>query len=38
VLVDEGIEVVDAMEHLSYNVINSYVGEKTPIWCMDYCE
>ena len=36
VLVDEGMEVVDAMEHLSYNVINTYVGEKTPIWCMDY--
>lgn len=38
VLVDEGMEVVDAIEHLSYNVINSYVGEKTPIWCMDNYE
>ena len=34
----KGMEVVDAIEHLSYNVINSYVGEKTPIWCMDNYE
>ena len=25
----------DAMEHFSYNVSGSYVGEKTPIWCSD---
>jgi hypothetical protein len=25
----------DAIEHFEYNVINSYVGEKTPIWCVD---
>ena len=35
-VVEEGMEVIDAIEHLSYNVINSYVGEKTPIWCVDY--
>lgn len=32
----EGMDEIDAIEHLSYNVINSYVGEKTPIWCIDY--
>ena len=36
ILADEGMEVIDAIEHLSYNVINSYVGENTPIWCIDY--
>ena len=36
ILVEEGMEIIDAIEHLSYNVINSYVGEKTPIWCIDY--
>jgi len=25
----------DAIEHLNYNVIGSWVGEKTPIWCYD---
>lgn len=25
----------EATEHLDFNVINSYIGEKTPIWCMD---
>jgi hypothetical protein len=25
----------DAMEHFSFNVSGGYVGEKTPIWCLD---
>lgn len=25
----------NAMEHFSFNVSGSYVGEKTPIWCWD---
>lgn len=25
----------DAMEHFSFNVSGSYMGEKTPIWCSD---
>ena len=25
----------DALEHFYYNVSGSYVGEKTPIWCVD---
>ena len=35
ILVEEGMSEYDAMEHFEYNVINSYVGEKTPIWCVD---
>jgi len=26
----------DAMEHFSFNVVNAYVGDKTPIWCNDF--
>lgn len=25
----------DAIDYFNYNVSGSYVGEKTPIWCMD---
>ena len=25
----------DALEHYYFNVVGSYVGEKTPIWCED---
>jgi len=25
----------DALEHFYYNVSGSYVGDKTPIWCID---
>jgi len=25
----------DAVEYFDYNVKGSYVGEKTPIWCLD---
>lgn len=25
----------DAYEHFIYNVSRSYVGDKTPIWCVD---
>ena len=32
---DENMSDIDAMEYLDYNTINSYVGDKTPIWCMD---
>ena len=35
ILIEEGMGEYDAMEHFEYNVINSYVGEKTPIWCVD---
>jgi len=29
------MEFTDACEHFSFNVSGSYVGEKTPIWCLD---
>ena len=32
VLIDEGMEEIDAIEYLQYNVLNAYVGEKTPIY------
>ena len=35
VLIDEGMDEDDAMEHFYYNVEGSYVGEKTPIWSDD---
>ena len=35
ILVQEGMTMEDALEHLEFNVINAYVGEKTPIWCQD---
>lgn len=25
----------DALEHFEFNVSGSYVGDKTPIWCLD---
>lgn len=30
----EGMDPVDAMEHLDYNVINAYVGKHTPIFLL----
>tara|TARA_R110002020_G_scaffold2400_4_gene11103 strand:+ start:116 stop:367 length:252 start_codon:yes stop_codon:yes gene_type:complete len=38
ILIAEGMDKEDAMEHLSFNVMGAYVGEKTPIWCMDNYE
>ena len=36
VLVMEGMDADDAIEHLDYNVVSAYVGEKTPIYiCLD---
>ena len=31
-LVAEGMEYNDAVEHIEYNVIGNYAGEKTPIY------
>ena len=31
-LEDEGMNVLDAYEHFSYNIAGGYVGEKTPIF------
>ena len=37
ILMDEDMDMdeTDAMEHFTFNVSGSYVGEKTPIWCWD---
>ena len=38
ILIDEGMDELDALEHLAFNTMGAYVGEKTPIWCMDNYE
>ena len=35
ILINEGMEYRDALEHFGYNVAGSYVGEMTPIFCND---
>jgi len=35
ILTEEGMSEEDAHEYFSFNVSGAYVGEKTPIWCMD---
>lgn len=35
-ILTEDMSEEDAIEYFDYNVKGSYVGEKTPIWCMDY--
>ena len=32
ILIDDDMTYEDALEHMEYNVVNSYVGEKTPIF------
>lgn len=36
ILIDQGMTIEDAMEYLSFNVTNTYVGKLTPIWCQDF--
>jgi len=31
----DGMDVLDAIEFMEYDVINTDIGDKTPIWCMD---
>ena len=31
----DGMSEEDAIEYFNFNVSGSYVGKKTPIWCMD---
>ena len=35
ILMEEGMELEEAMEHFSYNIGGSYVGDKTPIFIYD---
>lgn len=32
----DGMSDEDATEFFNYNVSTAWVGEKTPIWCIDY--
>tara|TARA_R110001592_G_C12545641_1_gene689410 strand:- start:164 stop:421 length:258 start_codon:yes stop_codon:yes gene_type:complete len=32
ILLEEGLSHIDAIEHLEFNVLNTYVGEKTPLY------
>lgn len=32
-IIRDGMSKREAMEYLDFNVIGSYMGEKTPIWC-----
>ena len=31
----DGMSYEDAVEFFSFNVLGSYMGDKTPIWCFD---
>lgn len=35
ILIEEGMDELDAIEHLEYNTFNAYVGDKTPLWIDD---
>ena len=35
ILINQGMSYDEAVEYLDFNVVNSYLGEKTPIWCED---
>lgn len=35
ILVEQGMDEIDAIEYFEFNVSGSYVGENTPIWCED---
>jgi hypothetical protein len=35
ILIEEGMEYEDALDHFGFNVSGSYVGEMTPIFCND---
>lgn len=34
ILAEEGMDEEDIMDHLNFNVLNAYVGEKTPIYML----
>lgn len=36
ILIAEGMEQEDAIEHFDFNVKYAWVGDKTPIWCTDF--
>jgi len=34
-VIEDEMDLEDAMEHFEFNIRGSYVGEQTPIWCDD---
>jgi len=34
-LEQDGMDEEEAVEYFNFNVMGSYVGDKTPIWCVD---
>ena len=38
ILLDEEMTYEDALEHYNYNILDCYMGEKTPIFCDDEFE
>jgi len=35
ILMEQGMDMTEAVEYFDFNVSGAYVGEKTPIWCDD---
>ena len=35
ILISDGMTEEDALEYFECNVSSAWVGEKTPIWCLD---
>lgn len=35
ILMEQGMDLTDAIEYFNFNVSGAYVGDKTPIWCED---
>ena len=35
ILTSQGETLIDAIEYVQYNIIDAYMGEKTPIYCND---
>lgn len=35
ILVKDGMEEEDAVDYFDFNIKWAYMGEKTPIWCID---
>jgi len=35
ILISQGMDEDEALEYFEYNVSGAYLGEKTPIWCLD---
>lgn len=36
ILIEEGMQLDEAIEHFEFNVKGAWIGENTPIWCDDY--